>query len=176
MGSLRMPEHLRAELSSEAFGTLLKGSPTENASKVLEIIESKKPPKIIVVGDFTLKALLDAGFAPDLGIFDRLTRRLPCEFPELEAETVRNPAGEITDEAICAIKKALSRKNHRKTMLSVEGEEDLLALPAIAIAPRGSLIIYGMPERGMMVVTANSTVKKKISSVISQFQKPADHR
>lgn len=171
MGSLRMPDHLRAELSSEAFGILLRGNPAENALKAKEIIAAKKPPKVIVVGDFTLKALLDASYVPDLGIFDRLTKRVPCEFPDLEAEAVRNPAGEITDEAISSIKKALLPKQRLKVMLSVKGEEDLLALPAIACAPRGSLIIYGIPDRGMVVVTANSATKKKIASMISQFKK-----
>jgi uncharacterized protein (UPF0218 family) len=171
LGSLRMPNHLREELSSEAYGILLRGSPAENASKVKEIIASRKPPKVIVVGDFTLKALLNVGCVPDVGIFDRLTKRVPCEFPDLEAETVRNPAGEITDEAIVSIKRALLPKQRLKVMLSIEGEEDLLALPAIAYAPRGSLVIYGIPNRGMLVVTANSATKKKIATMISQFKK-----
>lgn len=171
LGSLRMPEHLRAELSSEAFGTLLKGSPAKNASTVLDFIKVKRPPKTIIVGDFTLKVLLNAGCVPDLGIFDRQTKRISCEFPEVETETVRNPAGEITDEAIFSIKKALLSKQKRKVMLMVDGEEDLLALPAITYAPRGSLVIYGLPDRGMILVTANSATKKKIETLISQFQR-----
>lgn len=171
MGSLKMPDYLRAELSSEAFGTLLQGSPAENASRILKIIASKKPPKIVAVGDFTLKAILDAGCVPDLGIFDRLTKRIPCDFPQVETETVRNPAGEITDEAMSSIKRALARRRRRKVMIAVDGEEDLLALPAIIQAPEGSVVIYGLPDRGMMLVIADGPTKKKIAAVINQFHK-----
>ena len=171
MGSLVMPDHLRKELSSEAFGTLLNGSPADNASKAIEMIGNRKPTKVVIVGDFTLNAFLSAGYVPDLGIFDRLTRRMGCDFPAVKASAVKNPAGEITDEAVGSIKKALSPRQRRKVMLRVEGEEDLLALPAITYAPIGSLVIYGLPDRGMLVVTADSPTKKKIASMISQFEK-----
>jgi hypothetical protein len=166
-----MPEHLRGELASEDFGTLLQGNPSENASCVMKIIASKKPPKVIAVGDVTLKALLEAGCIPDLGIFDRQTKRLPCEFPKVETKTVKNPAGEITDEAVSSIKKALFARRMQRVMLVVEGEEDLLALAAITQAPNGSLVIYGMPNRGMVVATADSETKEKVAFVISQFQR-----
>jgi uncharacterized protein (UPF0218 family) len=166
-----MPDQLRAELSSETYGTLLHGSPSENASRAMKIIASEQPPKIVVVGDFTLKALLRAGCIPDLGIFDRRTKRIPCDFPQMETETVRNPAGEITDEAISSIKRALARRRGKKVMMAIDGEEDLLALPAIIQAPLGSLVIYGLPERGMMLVTADSTTKEKIVSVLNQFRR-----
>jgi uncharacterized protein (UPF0218 family) len=171
LGSLRMPDHLRAELSSEAFGILLRGNPVENALKAKELIATQKPPKVIVVGDFTLKALLDAGCVPDLGIFDRLTKRIPFDFPNFKAEAVRNPAGEISDEAVFLIKKALNNRRRKNVMLVVDGEEDLLSLPAIANAPMGSFVIYGLPERGMMLVTADRETKEKIASVIRQFQR-----
>jgi len=166
-----MPEHLRVELSSEAYGILLQGSPAENALKAKELIATKKPPKVIVVGDFTLKALLNAGCVPDLGIFDRLTKRVTCDFPNVKAEVVRNPAGEIGDEAVSLIKKALNSRRRKKVMMAVDGEEDLLSLPAIVNAPEGSLVIYGLPDRGMMLVTADHETKEKIASVISQFQR-----
>jgi hypothetical protein len=108
---------------------------------------------------------------PDLGIFDRLTKRIPCDFPQVETETVRNPAGEITDEAMSSIKRALARRRRRKVMIAVDGEEDLLALPAIVQAPEGSVVIYGLPDRGMMLVIADGPTKKKIAAVINQFHK-----
>lgn len=171
MGCLRMPDRLRAELSSDAFGRLLRGSPSENAARVVELIAASKPPRVIAIGDHTLKALLEAGCAPDLGIFDRLTRRAPSGFNHPRAWQVRNPAGEITDEAVAAIKLALARRRRGGVMLVVEGEEDLLALPAIIEAPKGSLVIYGLPDRGMMVVTADDTTKERVASLVKQFER-----
>jgi uncharacterized protein (UPF0218 family) len=171
LGTLRMPDGLRGELSSDAYGTLLSGTAAENASHAKEIISSKKPPRVVVVGDFTLRALLCTGYTPDLGIFDRLTKRVAYDFPSIKAEVVRNPAGEITDEAVSFIKKALSGRRRKTSMLAVDGEEDLLSLPAIALAPVGSLVIYGLPNRGMMLVTADLETKKKIESIISRFKR-----
>jgi len=171
LGSLRMPDKLRKELASESYGILLQGRPAENALNAIKVIRTKKPPKVIVVGDFTLKALLDAGFKPDLGIYDRLTKRAPFDFPDLKADVVRNPAGEITDEAVFLIKRVLSSRRRKKSMLAVDGEEDLLSLSAIVLAPEGSLVVYGLPDRGMMLVTADAETKEKISSLIGKFQR-----
>ncbi|MEN3007403.1 MAG: FkbM family methyltransferase, partial [Candidatus Methanosuratincola petrocarbonis] len=48
------------------YGILLAGSPVENAARAIELFMRKRPPKVIVVGDFTLKTLIDHGFVPDL--------------------------------------------------------------------------------------------------------------
>lgn len=171
MGSLRMPDILRKELSSETYGVLLTGSPAENASRVKEIIEGSKPPKVVVVGDFTLKAILGAGISPDLGVFDRKTKRAPYDFPGIRAENVRNPPGEITDEAASSVRKALSARRRGRVMLAVEGEEDLLSLTAILNAPEGSLVIYGLPDRGMMVVTVEPSTKSRVASMMKGFKR-----
>lgn len=171
MGSLMMPNHLKEDLSSDAFGTLLEGRPEENAATVMKFIVENNPPKIVVVGDFTLNTFLKAGLVPNLGIFDGQTKRIPYDFPKIEAEVVKNPAGAITDEAVAFIKHALMRRRHQKVMMAVRGEEDLLALPAIMYAPLGSLVIYGLPDRGMLMIIADKKTKEKIVSVISQFRR-----
>lgn len=169
MGSLKMPDNLKSQLSSDAFGTLLDRSPEENAASVVKLVAETRPPKIAVVGDFTLNALLKAGFTPNLGIFDRQTKRIPYDFPDVEAEAVKNPAGEITDGAVAIIKRALKGKRHKNVMLAVDGEEDLLAMPAIMHAPMGSLVIYGLPNRGMLVIKVDRRIKEKIALMINQF-------
>jgi len=168
LGSLRMPTRLRDELSKQ-YGTLLTGDPKSNVKATLDILRSKRPPKVIVVGDFTLKAFIESGYRPDLGIFDNKTKR--SSFPVLEKPTnvVSNPAGHISDEAVSSIRQLLLSKG--PSLLFVDGEEDLLALPAILHSPEGSIVIYGMPGKGMVVIVADKEIKEKIASLISQFER-----
>ena len=168
MGALRLPEHLRGDLS-KIYGRLLTDEPSLNVKAVLKHIKSKPPPKVTIVGDFTLNAFLKAGYRPDLGIFDNKTRRAAFIISEPPTACVLNPAGLITDEATLTIKQALVSGS--ASMLSVKGEEDLLSLIAIMESPDGSLVIYGLPDRGMIVITVQKEIKEKIGMLLSQFSR-----
>ncbi|MEN3035691.1 MAG: DUF359 domain-containing protein [Candidatus Methanosuratincola sp.] len=169
MGYLKLPESLRQELAKE-YGILLAGSPGENAARAIERFMSKRPPKVIVVGDFTLKSLIDRGFVPDIAVYDRRTKRSGFRDIDLPPScTVRNPPGTITDEAVSAIKVALGSKG--RIAICVEGEEDLLSIPAILLSPVGSVVVYGIPDRGMMLVEADEETKKRVKSVLDRFER-----
>lgn len=169
MGYLRLPENLRQELTKE-YGILLAGSPDENAVRAIELLESKRPPKVIVVGDFTLMSLINHGFVPDLAVYDRKTKRSDLLDIDLSPSfIVKNPPGKITDEAFSAIKVALESK--ARTAIYVEGEEDLLSIPAILLSPVGSFVVYGMPDRGMVIVEANEETKNKVRLILERFER-----
>jgi len=54
----------------------------------------------------------------------------------------------------------LSKKNIR---IEVDGEEDLATLPSIYLSPnRDVTIIYGMPDKGVVIVKTNDENKIKI--------------
>ncbi len=167
MGALRLPERLRGEMV-KPYGTLFSGDTASNVQAALALI-AERPPKVIIVGDFTLRAFIDAGYRPDVGIYDRKTERSAFPLPEEPTLTVPNPPGEISDEAAKAVKGLLEREG--PSMLLVDGEEDLLAIPAILYAPEGSLVIYGLPGRGMIAVKADRTLKEKITALLSQFER-----
>lgn len=169
MGYLRMPEHLRGELSSKSFGLMLSGDLEKNVRSVLEIVKSIRPPKVIIVGDFTLKAFMGSGFRPDLGIFDRKTGRTTSDFLAGDVSETTNPPGRITDEAVSKIRELLS--SDEPALLFVDGEEDLLSLPSVLCSPEGSLVIYGIPSEGMMVVTADKKSKEKIKRIMNEFER-----
>ena len=168
MGSLRMPTRLRDELSKQ-YGTLLTGDPKSNVEAALDILRSKRPPKVVVVGDFTLKAFIESGYRPNLGIFDNKTKRSLFPISERPTNVVSNPAGHISDEAVLTIRRLLLSEG--PSLLFVDGEEDLLSLPAILYSPEGSIVIYGMPGKGMVVIVADKEIKEKIASLISQFER-----
>jgi len=51
----------------------------------------------------------------------------------------------------------------------IKGEEDLLTLPAILLAPLGAIVIYGQKDVGAVVVEVTEEIKQKISNIINQF-------
>ena len=59
--------------------------------------------------------------------------------------------GVITPEAQQILLKAITLK--KRLGVVVEGEEDLLVLPLMAMMPTGSVIVYGQPREGMVIVT-----------------------
>jgi uncharacterized protein (UPF0218 family) len=53
----------------------------------------------------------------------------------------------------------------------VNGEEDLLTLVAILVAPNGSIVAYGQPEVGIVLVRISTEKKSEIQALIDQMRK-----
>ena len=51
----------------------------------------------------------------------------------------------------------------------VDGEEDLLTLPAILFAPPNSLVLYGHWQHGIIAVEVDEEMKEKIWKIIERF-------
>ncbi len=150
-GRLIMPDNLRPELV-KPLGDVLTGDAIGSS------IEKNRSGIIITVGDVTTKTLLTAGVTPSLTIVDfHVGRKLA---PELDARlaglnlfrvNIKSGPGYIAEEAIDFIKKWSSHPND-KTVLVIDGEEDLLTLPAVSYGPVGSIVYYGQPEKGLVEV------------------------
>jgi uncharacterized protein (UPF0218 family) len=138
-------------------------------------VEVKGCSKIITVGDIVTLTLLDKGILPDLLIFDLKTKRekviaLEELIKALDGDTVcvRNPPAHITTELITEIKGAMIKK--RRTKIFVDGEEDLAALVCAAYAPEGSCLLYGLPDKGMVLVKINNQISKKAKALICAME------
>lgn len=141
------------EKFKKPFGVLIRGSFAETMTKVDAIVKNEKPLKIISVGDIVSRNLHAHQINPQLSIIDNRCMRKRAPLQTSTAENVvhiRNPPGTITEEAITAIKTALEGDKH--VHIIVDGEEDLLTLVAVLYAPENSLIIYGQPYEGIVVV------------------------
>ena len=154
---------LRAKLK-EPFGMLVQGTFSETMGKFETIVEREKPPMIIAVGDTVSRNLQAHKVSPQLLITDnkRMRRRIrPRIFPTKSVIHVKNPQGTITEEAITAIHKAL--ESDKEVHIIVDGEEDLLTLIAVLYAPEESLVVYGQPYDGIVVVKV--TPEKKAGAM-----------
>ncbi|MCW4045492.1 MAG: DUF359 domain-containing protein [Candidatus Bathyarchaeota archaeon] len=143
---------LRARLKVP-FGVLIRGSFAEAMHELQSIAAKDKPPVIVGVGDTVSRNLVAFGVEAGLLVTDSLRRRrrvAPAVFSGWRVVHVRNPAGVITEEAVAAVRAALA--GGERVHVVVDGEEDLLTLIAVAFAAEGSLVVYGQPGEGLVVV------------------------
>jgi uncharacterized protein (UPF0218 family) len=54
----------------------------------------------------------------------------------------------------------------------VSGEEDLLALPLFAMVPNGSVVLYGQPLEGMVIVRIDEKIRWKARDLLHRIGAP----
>ena len=55
------------------------------------------------------------------------------------------------------------------TKIIVNGEEDLATLPVIKHSKIGAKVIYGMPDKGMVVVDVNQQAKERANKLLERM-------
>ena len=126
---------------------------------------------IITVGDRTTEKMIDFDLIPSLQIVDGIEKREKREPPKLVNSTeitVDNPPAEITSQSIDVIKKAFSMKTPIRIL--VNGEEDLLVLPVCIHAPDNSVVLYGQPNEGLVIVKITSEIRNKAQSLLDLME------
>lgn len=132
---------------------------------------------VLSVGDVVSRTLLEHDFRPEIVVFDDMSMRKREVFPRhlLEGYEIRrtvNPSGTLTEEACEVLKRLISLSG--QFAVEVLGEEDLLGLPAIDKAPLGSLVLYGQPGHGIVVVDVDSRSKKAVKSILKRTRVSTD--
>jgi len=158
---------MRCELKTP-LGVLLKGTPQETAVMLKEKLG--KPPLFAIVGDFVAANLISSGFSPDIVVVDNKTLRADVEPVKhgLKEIKVSNEAATINAEAWIALRAAITLK--RRVAIVVEGEEDLLVLPLLAEMPLGSVIAYGQPHEGLVVVTVSEEKREWARGFLNRME------
>lgn len=138
--------------------------------------ETTIPPSslLIAVGDITAQNLTQSDHPPAVSIIDYHSGRRPLTSPlPLPQPTthLRNPAGTVNSGIAPILSTALSALIDTKTtqVIAIDGEEDLLTLPAILLAPLGSIVAYGLPDQGMCLVLVTPEKKRLAESYLTQF-------
>ncbi len=128
---------------------------------------------IISIGDATTKNILNADIIPKIGIIDnKIERKISKHKIEYDAITldVDNPPGTITDELWKTIEKAMYLTEESNVLIVVNGEEDLAVIPCVLMAPKNSIILYGQPGEGIVVVEADK-VKYTAKKMLDNFDR-----
>jgi uncharacterized protein (UPF0218 family) len=163
---LRLQAALRGELK-EPMGELYTDA---------EALLSAAGEPVIAVGDVVTYHLLEAGHTPAVALVDERTERSAVD-PEISAGidgfdsvvAVENPAATLTAELLQALVTAVTT-GAETTLIEVDGEEDLAALPAIVLAPDGASVVYGQPGEGMVLVTVDRSSTDRVRDLLSRME------
>ncbi|MDV3243590.1 MAG: DUF359 domain-containing protein [Nitrososphaerales archaeon] len=165
----RLPQEMRAELS-RPLGRLFPPGEIDGIGFAKAVGSSSM---VIAVGDRVTETLGKIGRIPELQIVDAKENRKAREPPRVPFAAlvkVRNPAGTITMEAIEGIRQALHGKKPARVM--VDGEEDLLAIPALVLAPLSASLFYGQPGRGIVMIIADEPTKARNRAIMKRMDIP----
>ncbi len=168
----------------EPIGKLFTGQPHIAAEKAKNHINNQRPPLSISIGDFCTKTLLEVNFFPDIIIYDGKTHRSKQITLDLELYTEKravNPREWILKNTWSTLENTISFciTNNCRVRVHIDGEEDLLVIPAILSSPLGSVIVYGQPplnintgitEEGIVVVLVDSPLKELAQKLLNKFE------
>lgn len=161
---MKLSENLREDLKIP-LGDLINNIDVNNKN-----IQTKINPKsiIITVGDKTTENIINLGIRPQIQIIDGLEKRnqrdIPLDDTISTVLTCKNPPGEITQESIQTIQKAFS--SDPPIRIIVDGEEDLLVIPVCIAAPENSVVMYGQPNEGLVIVHVTPEIRAKVQKIL----------
>jgi len=161
---LQLPDDLRDQLKNPLGNLISDNDP--NKENIIKKISAESV--IITVGDKTTENMLQLGLKPQIQIIDGIEKRnqriVPADDTINTNLSCRNPPGEITEESIQVIQKAFSCES--PVRITVDGEEDLLVLPVCIHAPKNSIVMYGQPNEGLVIVTITPEIRAKVQKIL----------
>ena len=164
---MKLPDSLRDQMKVP-LGILLLENQTQKNEIQKHLTDNSY---IITVGDRTTEKMINFDLIPSLQIIDGQEKREKREPPKLENATeltVDNPAAQITSQSISAIKKAFTMKSPVRIL--VDGEEDLLVLPACVHAPDNAVVMYGQPHEGLVIAKITTEIRNKAQSLLDLME------
>lgn len=164
---LKLPDEVRP-LLKRPLGQLFSSVTT-----AIEYLQQLRPTRLIAVGDIVTADLIEAGLMLDVAVVDFLVMRSPVDKKirgtidsfDVKIVRVKNPAGTITQELRTALDEAKP-----PLKIIVDGEEDLATLPAVLSAPLGSVVVYGQPDEGIVIVEVNEPKRREFEMLLEQFK------
>ncbi len=194
MKGYQLPKEMRKELA-KPMDLLFEGSPELSIPKAINFLKDyeitynqlNSKRYIICVGDVVSESFFADSYLSERVAYyfiDGKTLRTQIKgamnTANIDNITIKNPQGFISDEALKIINNLEFQDKPHPTLVFVDGEEDLLALPLILSLPQNYLLFYGQPPitdaqpptpagLGLLVVTSN--LKQKIQKLIDRFEK-----
>jgi uncharacterized protein (UPF0218 family) len=163
---VHLPDNLRDKLK-RPLGVLVKDSDVTRENVLNKIPAGSF---VISVGDATTEKLINYGIIPSLQIVDGVEKRVKRDLPSGDVTTTLscdNPPAEITIQSVKTIKKAF--QSPTPVRIAVTGEEDLLVLPVVVYAPAKSVVLYGQPNEGLVIISINEEIRNIAQSVMDSM-------
>ena len=164
---MQLPDDLRDQLKNPLGNLISDNDP--NKENIIKKISAESV--IITVGDRTTENMLQLGLKPQIQIIDGLEKRtqriMPTDDTVNTNLSCKNPPGEITEESIQVIQKAFSCES--PVRITVDGEEDLLVIPVCIHAPENSIVMYGQPNEGLVIIRVTPEIKAKVQKILDSM-------
>ncbi len=125
---------------------------------------------VITIGDVVSQDFLKLGIKISLFIVDLKINRVHISnwipvFTGMTITKAKNPQSTISKELILKVEKAIKSGKNNQIIL-IDGEEDLVAIPAILLSPLGTKVYYGQPNVGVVEVLVTSEIKEKLLGLL----------
>jgi len=154
-----LPNELKEELR-KVWGIPLFDGKKEVLKKFQQFTKKKKFKKVITVGDYCSLTL-----PSDVKIFDgRIKRKRVKKLPKFSLKS-SNPSGTIQKEVWPILKKAIENNEN----VFIDGEEDLLVIPAVLLSEKNTAVVYGFPEKGVCLIEVAPQIKKILKELLRKF-------
>ena len=163
-----LPDNLR-DFLKQPVGQLV------DEKELLELLQNET--YIVSIGDMVTYTLLKNEIEPIFCIVDYKTRRGECSSEMIEliksfgnkSVIVENPPATISDDLWNVIEMAYENLKIGSLRIEIEGEEDLASLAAIYMAPSDVTIIYGLPDKGVLVIKPTPENKRLVKEILDKM-------
>lgn len=159
-----LPKEIRPELR-KIWGVPLFDGKEEVLNKLQQFAKKKKFKRIITVGDYCSLVL-----PSDIKIFDGKIKRKRVGKLLKFSYYCSNPPGTIQKDVWKVLKRAIKNKGN----VFVEGEEDLLVIPAVLLSEKNTAVIYGFPDKGVCLIEVSPRTKKTFKELLKKFSLKRD--
>lgn len=148
----------------------------EAPESIIKVRSEYENSFLITVGDVVTMNTIRYWRVPDLAFMDLKTRRT-ISMGDVEIvgfdkviNIVNRPAT-LSIEVINAVRGAMrDAVNGIHVLIQVDGEEDLLAIPAVLLAPRGSLVLYGLYTGYLIAIPITDEYKLAMLKLFSMMK------
>lgn len=146
---------------------------------VLTVDPSSLAAPTLVVGDIVSETFIKNGWPYSLAVFDRRSVREEYYSAELQEavnhaeqlKIVSNPAGQLSKELVHWLEAFCNQLPEKQppspAYLQIDGEEDLVTVGLVLLAPLTTEIFYGQPQQGMVRLTVTEELKDRFRKVLS---------
>ena len=177
----KLPKTLRSSLR-DPIGKLFTGSAKNAAKAAKNYINENNPAITVSIGDYCTKTLFDVHFLPEIVIYDGKTLRknkIGLDLALYQEKKVFNPAEWISHKAWKILQSTIRQiqsytSDKCRVAVRIDGEEDLLVIPAIILLPLGSMVVYGQPpiatDEGIVCTLITPSLKKLTKELLNKFE------
>ena len=164
---VRLPKEMRSDLK-EPLGDV-----------VADVDHERLTGRVFAVGDMVTYHLLEEGVEPDVAVVDGRTEREEVDDEVIQSWSalpvkarVENEPGTVSHAVVVTLRDAM--EDEESSLVEVEGEEDLVALPAVVLADDGDTVVYGQPGEGMVYVDVDEGTRERAFDLLRRMEGDTD--